>query len=465
MLELLLEDISQAFSFAFRVTLIGLAFTTVFDILTDWLTLHEFAMTGQKWWTAISFMALYYSNRLGLYRWARASYRVRDYRMFAGMTEMKLDWTLLVHGTPLLGPLVDMFWLNKKDWKTRAKNSFIVAVWLCIETEIILSFFSWFYIFVVFYEICNIIPTWWKNLKNNYRAKRPAELIVIPALEIFEAFPQIAIQFRAYYDPEYIMDSTIFTLSATFSIIGLVKAIVVFLYYYPVLKQGVYRVYNELDFSWRGLTSFPALDGDDKIVRELFLGGNPGFDVFSIPPMPVLERLRLNSCNLKSLTPKIEYIISLNDVSKFAANIGWSNTASLAKQQMPISTRFPLLKHLDLSGNIGFDTDTIPAIPLLNTLSLSKCGLVTLGYKSWSERFPRLELLEIHKNPNLDSLEKLNPLRKANNTMLALDKEQTILPGFQIATSTITPTTGENHEIFISSDSNLESVPVLHFKL
>ena len=36
------------------------------------------------------------------------------------MTEMKLDWTLLVHGTPILGPLMDMFWLHHKGWDTRA---------------------------------------------------------------------------------------------------------------------------------------------------------------------------------------------------------------------------------------------------------------------------------------------------------------------------------------------------------
>jgi len=461
----LLEDISQAVSFTFRVTLVGLAFTTVFDILTDWLTVYEFARTGQKWWTTISLMALYYSNRLGLYRWARASYRIRDYRMFADMTEMKLDWTLLVHATPLLGPLVDMFWLNNKGWKARANSSFVVAVRLCIETEIILSFFSWVYIFVAFYEICIIIPTWWKHLKNNWRANRPSELIVIPALEIFEAFPQISIQFRAFYDPEYIMDSTIFTLSATFSIIGVVKAIAVFVYYYPLLKQGVYKVYNELDFSFRGLKAFPALDRDENIVRELFLGGNLGFDVFSIPPMPVLESLRLNSCNLKSLTPKIEFIISLNDVSMFASNIGWSNTASHSLRQMPFSTRFPLLRHLDLSGNMGFDTDTIPAIPLLNALSLSRCGLVTLGVKLWCERFPRLELLELHHNPNLDSLEKLNTLREANNTKLGLDKEQTALPGFQTAISTKTSAAGDDNEIIRCSESIMESVPVLHFTL
>jgi len=147
---------------------------------------------------------------------------------------------------------------------------------------------------------------------------------VIPALEIFEAFPQISIQFRAYYAPEYIIDSTIFTLSATTSIIGVIKAIVVFYWYYPLLKQGVYKVYNELDFSCRELTTFPALDGNKYIVRELFLGGNLGLDVFSIPPMPVLQCLRLNSCNLKSLTPAPngEFIISLSDVSKFA-NVGF----------------------------------------------------------------------------------------------------------------------------------------------
>jgi len=132
---------------------------------------------------------------------------------------------------------------------------------------------------------------------------------------------------------------------------------------------------------------------------------------------------------------------------------------------MCFATRFPLLKHLDLSGNIGFDTDTIPAIPLLNTLSLSRCGLVTLGVKSWSERFPRLELLEINNNPKLDSLEQLNALRKANNTVLALDKEQTVLPGFKTVNSNRSPVSDEGHGILPSSDSDLESVPVLHFKL
>jgi len=151
-------DISETVRFITNVTIIGFSFSTIFDFLTDWLTLYEFARTGQRWWTTISLVTLYYSNRLGLYRWARANYRIRDYRMFAHMTEMKLDWTLLVHGLPLLGPLVDMFWLNNKGWNTRA-NSFIGAMRLCIETEIILSFFSWFYAFVVFYEICNIIPT------------------------------------------------------------------------------------------------------------------------------------------------------------------------------------------------------------------------------------------------------------------------------------------------------------------
>merc|ERR1719245_2450268 len=91
-----------------------------------------------------------------------------------------------------------------------------------------------------------------------------------------------------------------------------------------------------------------------------------------------------------------------------------------------------MLKSLDLSGNIGFDADTIPAMLFLNKLSLTNCDLVTLGEKSWSERFPRLELLEINNNPRLKSLVKLKSIRQANMKLLMLDTEQTLLPGFQV---------------------------------
>jgi len=417
--------------FWFRVLFIASCYTTVLDIATDYLALLEFAIDGQTWWTRICFAALYYSNRLGFYRWARADYRMRDYRMFAQMTEMKLNWTLLVHATPIIGPIVDMFFLHHGGWKSRA-DSVYTALRLCIETEIVLSCFCWFYIIFVFREIYELTPIYWEDLKFNPQADPPADLIVIPALEMFEAVPQITVQFRAYLDPDFDMNDTIFILSVIFSIIGILKATFMFVHYYPRmrLKQGVYKVAYELDFRDRHLTEFPAMDGNLEYIRVLYLGNNRKFDVFSIPPMPALKCLRLNDCTIKSLTPP-DGVISLTDVSKLATN----NKARVSKlnfQQICYSERFPLLKSLDLGGNIGFKPDTIPAMPLLNKLSLRNCDLTTLGKKSWSQRFPRLELLEICSNPRLSSLETLNSIRETSGTFLELDKEQTMLPGFQV---------------------------------
>lgn len=412
-----------------RVILVTMSFTTVIDIVTDYLALYSFSKEGHKWWSGICLGALYFSNRLGFYRWARANYRLRDFRMFARMKEMKLDWTLLVHSIPLLGPLIDMFYLHHGGWEDRASN-ILVALWLCIEVEIILSCFSWFYLIIVINEICQLIPEYWNNLKFNPNALPPANLIVIPALELFEAVPQILIQFRAYFDPAFGMNDQIFFLSAVFSIIGILKALFTFVYHYPRmrLKQGVFKVCAELDFCRRQFTEFPAVDGDFKNVKTLYLGENPGFDAFSIPPIPSLQCLRLNSCNITTLTPPKHNIISLAHVSKVAGDsaIGFSDPDQC------YSKRFPMLKYLDLSGNVGFDSDSIPAMPFLSTLSLSNCDLVTLGKKSWTKRFPRLELLELNNNPRLSSLVKLKSIRLTNMTLLELDKEQTILPGFQV---------------------------------
>jgi len=162
----------------------------------------------------------------------------------------------------------------------------------------------------------------------------------------------------------------------------------------------------------------------------LYLNDNPGLDAFSIPPMPALQSLRLNSCKIRSLSPR--NVISLAAVSEAAANTDRKKASKLAISTLCYSERFPLLKYLDLSGNFGFEPDTIPAMLFLNKLSLSNCDLVSLGSKSWSERFPRLELLEIDGNPKLKSLVKLKSVRQANMTLLNLDNEQTILPGFQI---------------------------------
>jgi len=417
--------------FFFRVLFIASCYTTVLDIATDYLALLEFAIDGQTWWTRICFAALYYSNRLGFYRWARANYRMRDYRMFAQMTEMRLNWTLLVHATPIIGPVVDMFFLHHGGWQSRA-DSVLGALRLCFETEIVLSCFCWFYIILVFKEIYDLMPTYWEDLKFNPRTHPPAELIVIPALEMFEAVPQITVQFRAYLDPDFDMNDTIFILSVIFSMIGILKATFMFVHYYPKmrLKQGVYKVADELDFSNRQLTEFPAMDGNLGYIRVLYLGNNIRFDAFSIPPMPALKCLRLNDCSIKSLTPP-DCVISLTDVSKIAINTN-ARVSKLNFKQLCYSQRFPLLKSLDLGGNFGFKPDTIPAMPLLNKLSLKNCDLTTLGVKSWSQRFPRLELLEICSNPRLSSLETLNSIRETSGTFLELDKEQTMLPGFQV---------------------------------
>lgn len=418
--------------FWFRVLLITFSFTTVIDIVTDYLALIEFASAKQKWWTWICFFALYYSNRLGFYRWSRANYRMKDFRMFANMTEMKLDWTLLVHATPVIGPIVDMFYLHHDGWESRA-DSIPAALWLCMETEIVLTCFSWLYLLVVFYEIYDLIPTYWEDLRFNPRSDPPADLIVIPALELFEAFPQICVQFRAYLDPDFDMNDMIFVLSAIFSIIGVIKATFMFVYHYPRmrLKQGVYKVASELDFSARHFTEFPAVDGDLNKIKVLFLGENAGFDVLTILPMPALQSLRLNDCRIRSLSPN-DYFLSLANVSKIAGDGKEKKVARVNVRSMCFSERFPMLKSFDLSGNFGFDPDTLPTMPLLNKLSLTNCDLTTLGKKSWVTRFPRLELLEIYNNPKLNSLESLQTLRQETGTLLELDKEQTILPGFQI---------------------------------
>jgi len=285
----------------------------------------------------------------------------------------------------------------------------------------------------VFYEVYELIPAYWEDLRYNPRSDPPADLIVIPALELFEAVPQICVQFRAYLDPAFDMNDLIFVLSAIFSIIGVLKATFMFVYHYPRmrLKQGVYKVASELDFSRRQFTEFPAVDGDLTTIKLLHLGENVGFDVFTILPMPALKSLRLNDCRIRSLSPS-DYFLSLANVSKIAGNGKEKKLARVDIRSICFSERFPLLKSLDLSGNFGFNPDSIPKMPLLNKLSLANCDLMTLGKKSWSIRFPHLELLELNNNPKLKSLNKLKTLRQATGTLLGLDTEQTILPGFQI---------------------------------
>jgi len=413
----------------FRVILVAFSFTSVIDIVTDYLALYHFAREGHKWWTGICLGALYFSNRLGFYRWVRANYRLRDFRTFAWVTEMKLDWTVLLHSIPFLGPFVEMFCLNDGGWNNHSSNIF-VALRLCIEMEIFLSCFCWFYFGLLILEIWQLIPEYWINLRDYPNTLPPAEFIVIPALELFEAVPQMSIQFRAYFTPSHDMNDQIFVLSAVFSIIGILKAVFTFLYHYPRmrLRQGVYKVDRVLNFSSRKFKEFPAVDGDLHIVRTLELGDNPGFDPFSIPPINSLKCLRLNSCKLTTLNPTVpNTVVSLANVSKVAGNTG-----TYPHFDICFSKRFPNLQILDLSGNIGFDADSIPSMLFLINLSLANCDLVTLGEKSWSKRFPRLESLEINSNPRLNSLMKLKSIRQADMKLLMLDTEQTLLPGFQV---------------------------------
>merc|ERR1719499_2390584 len=193
----------------------------------------EFAYHKERWWTTLSFLFLYLSSRLGFYRWCRSSYRSKDFWMFRNLDELRIDMTLLlVHTVPFVGVFVDTFYLT--GWNKRA-NSVIEAILVSIGTEIYLSVGQFFYVFVVFYEITTLTPTYWKDLKYNPSADPPADLIVIPALEIFEAVPQLAVQWRAFNDPTFHMNSEIFHLSVCFSLFGLAKAIVTFAWYYPSL--------------------------------------------------------------------------------------------------------------------------------------------------------------------------------------------------------------------------------------
>jgi len=382
----------------------ALMYASVADFISDIAAIAMFWENHQRGFAISLIICLYVSSRFGIYRYARKTGRcgfIHIPRMI-----LSIDGILLAL-IPFVSPLLETdlsskFGVSKRRRWTIAREvssskrpmSCYEMLWLvyyCIKVEILCVVASFFYLFLVFWEITRLMPSYWRGLSKGYL--KPPEFIIIPLVDAFEAFPQLIIQVIAFNQDTFSGDRTVFHISVVFSVLGLIKAILTFAWYYKRLVAGIEEIdtitdqgkmtinrgtfYGKADMKTE-VNVCPYIQGDVSKVKTLNLAESQNLEIDTIPTLPNLTKLQLKNCGLLTFGHKV-----------------WAD-------------RFPKLTELDCRSNSVLTANPFPSLPQLKKLCLRDTG-VSLLPLLLGNQVPKLEELDLSENSKLE-IEALPPL-------------------------------------------------------
>jgi len=379
-------------------------YASVADFISDIAAIAVFWENGHMVFAISSIVCLYVSSRFGVYRYARKTGRCG----FSHIPRMILSIDgILLALIPFVSPLLETNLSSKFKASRRTRRwisggasryyrpvSCYEMLWLvyyCIKVEIICVVGSFFYWFLVFWEITRLIPSYWRGLSKGYM--RPPEFIIIALVEAFEVFPMLIIQIIAFNQDTFSMDRTVFHISVVFSILGLFKATLTFAYYYKRLVAGIEEIdtitstgkmtinrgkfWGKADLKSE-VSICPYIQGDVSKVKTLNLAESQNLEIDTIPTLPNLTKLQLKNCGLLTFGHKV-----------------WAE-------------RFPKLTELDCRSNSALSANPFPSLPQLKKLCLRDTG-VSLLPLLLGNQVPKLEELDLSENSRLE-IEALPPL-------------------------------------------------------
>ena len=139
--------------------------------------------------------------------------------------------------------------------------------------ELFMLLFWPIYPIVLVKELFDMVRDSWKRTGQGEGV--PFELISVAIIEAMESLSQLAIQTRAYSVGA--LSESLFVTSAVFSLIGIVKAVLVYLLSYKGSEAGEVMCRLQVDLSRRGLSNLPKskyIRGDPCVVETIILRAN-----------------------------------------------------------------------------------------------------------------------------------------------------------------------------------------------
>ena len=244
------------------------------DVITDILSTFEFAVPSdggptEKWWTGLSCFFLYMSFRIQFVRFLRqipANWSLRRRVYFCNEIGGHLDMRLCS-----LLKVMTPFSLAFDIFPPTIFARFNIQEMVFFELFMLL--FWPIYPIVLVKELFDMVRDSWKRTGQGEGV--PFELISMAIIEAMESLSQLAIQTRAYSVGA--LSESLFVTSAVFSLIGIVKAVLVYLLSYKGSEAGEVMCRLQVDLSRRGLSNLPKskyIRGDPCVVKEIILGAN-----------------------------------------------------------------------------------------------------------------------------------------------------------------------------------------------
>jgi len=284
------------------------------DAITDVSAIFDFAVPSDGgptnvWWTALSSIALL------------SAFRLQMIRVILWLREMPFEYrfTYIVKcSVPGYG-LTVAFDFHELEWE-------VIVTW-----ELLLLVVSLFYPLILVGEVIYLIRENWR--RTGKAKKTTKHSIGIAVLEMVESVSQLAIQCRAFSVGA--LKPNVFWLSFCFSVIGILKALVIWILNYEELSTGVKEYVCEgsscfwVDMNMRSLPLRSDVLGQVEKVVHIELSGNilgsvnfAEWDTF-LKTFPKLRNLHVTECEIRHPKPLCQALKNCHSLKE--VGLGWNN--------------------------------------------------------------------------------------------------------------------------------------------